>query len=325
MVNLVEMCPYVNEIIPWPWRSFKDWNNAFYGHVLWWLQATALTVRRLWRHRLDAAISLRWNNDAPQAAALTLMFVSGAPQRVAYVDIPHDRIPFRMVDINRLITRGPVRVYLQHEVELQMELLSHLGMKPAETRLEFWTSRADEDFAAEKLRRSGLADNQLLVAFAPGAAWSYRRWPVDRFIALGRWLQETRRATVLVFAAKNERELADQIARGLIMEKTFNLAGQTTIRQMAAMLKHCRLFVGNDSGPLHVAAASGVPVAGFFGPGEFERFKPWGFEHEPIRLGFPCSPCSQDCALGDPRCIRGITLEQAKRAVARLLDPCGPE
>ncbi|MEW5901896.1 MAG: glycosyltransferase family 9 protein, partial [Acidobacteriota bacterium] len=173
---------------------------------------------------------------------------------------------------------------------------------------------------ARALRQAGLTEDQLIVAFAPGAAWSYRRWPADRFIALGRWLQETSQAAVLVFAAKNERELADQVARGLIAERTVNLAGQTTIRQMAAILRRCRLFVGNDSGPMHVAAASGVPVVGLFGAGEFERFRPWGFEHAPVRAGLPCSPCSQDCAFSDPRCIRGISLEQAKKAVARLLE-----
>jgi heptosyltransferase-2 len=324
MVNPIELCPYVDEVIPWHWKTFKGWGNAFHGHILWWIQATVLAARRLWKHRLDAAISLRWNNDAPQAAALTLMFVSGAPQRVGYVDIPYDRLPFRLIDINRLITRGPVRIYLQHEVEIQLDLLSHLGAEPAETRLEFWTSREDEEFADRVLQDAGLAGHQLLIGFAPGAAWSFKLWPADRFIALGRWLQETHQAAILVFAAKNEGRLAHRVAAGLAAGKTLNLAGRTTIRQMAALLSRCRLFVGNDSGPAHVAAASGVPVAVFFGGGEFARFRPRGFDHEPMRLGFPCSPCPRSCLLNDPRCIRGISLDRAKETIGPKLAPLRP-
>jgi ADP-heptose:LPS heptosyltransferase len=170
------------------------------------------------------------------------------------------------------------------------------------------------------LRQAGLSENDLLIAFAPGAAWSYRRWPAERFIALGHWLQETYGAHIVIFAARGEMELAGRIERGLEKARTLNLAAQTTIRQMAAVLRHCRLFIGNDSGPIHLAAGAGVPVVGFYGPGEFERFRPWGQDHEAIRLGLPCSPCSQNCVFADPRCIRGISLDQAQEIIGKKLE-----
>ena len=120
-----------------------------------------------------------------------------------------------------------------------------------------------------------------------------------------------------------ERPLALRIEQGLVKNRTLNLAGRTTIMQMAAVLRRCHLFIGNDSGPVHVAAAAGVPVVGFFGPGEYERFKPWGVRHEAIRIGLPCSPCSQDCAFDDPRCIRGISLDRAKEVIVGILKPPG--
>jgi glycogen(starch) synthase len=320
MVNLVEKCPDIDEVIPFRWRSFKNWGNAFSGHFRWWVQTTLLTARRLWRRRIDMAISLRWNNDAPQAAALTLMYTSGAPVRVAYRDVPHDRIPCRVTDINRLITRGPARSYLKPEVELQMEILSSLGAKPSAQRVRVWTGSEDEDFARDALSRAGFPPGTPIIALAPGAAWPFRRWPSDRFIALGRWLQETYGSNIVILAARNELELASRVEQGLPNDRTVSLAGKTTIRQMAAVLRHCRLFIGNDSGPMHVAAGVGIPVVGFFGPGEYERFKPGGVDHEAIRLGLPCSPCSQDCAFNDPRCIRGISLERAKEVISRKLN-----
>ncbi len=319
MVNPIELCPYVDEIIPWHWKTLKKWGNAFNGHLLWWLQSTVLAARQLWKNRPDAAISLRWNNDAPQAATLTLMFVSGAPQRVAYLDIPHDRVPYRVVDINRLITRGPLRIFLQHEVEIQMDLLSHLGAPPAETGLEFWTSTEDGDFADRALEEAGMSGYPRLIGFAPGGAWSLKQWPADRFIALGRWLQEAHQAAIVIFAARSEKDLANRLAAGLVADKTLNMAGRTTIRQMAALLARCHLFVGNDSGPAHVAAASGVPVAVFFGGGEFTRFRPRGSEHLPFRLDLPCSPCPRYCLLDDPRCVKGIPLDHVKEVISKKL------
>jgi glycogen(starch) synthase len=320
MVSLVARCPYVNEVIPYRWRSFRDWGTAFSGHPRWWLQAAWLSARRLWKRRIDLAVSLRWNNDAPQAAALTLMFASGALERAAFRDRPRDHIPYRVYDINRLITCGPVRTFLKHEVEFQLEILSSIGGTPADTRVEIWTSQADEDFAQDLLGRAGLPESAPLVAMAPGAAWPFRRWPEERFVDLGRWLQEEYGANIAILAAPNEAELAGRIERGLIKGRTLNLAGRTTIMQMAAVLRRCRLFIGNDSGPVHVAAGVGIPVVGFFGPGEYERFRPWGAGHEAIRLGLPCSPCSQDCAFNDPRCIRGISLDRAKKVIAGKME-----
>ena len=323
MASLVAGCPYIDEVIPFRWRSFKDWGTAFSGHPRWWLQAAWLSARRLWKHQIDMAVSLRWNNDAPQAAALTLMLTSGARERVAYRDTPHDLIPYRVFDINRLITRGPVRTFLEPEVEMQMEILRSLGAAPSDTRLEVWTSPADEDFAQDLLNRTGFPKGLPLIALAPGAAWPFRRWPQDRYISLGRWLQEDYAASVVILAAPMERPLALRIEQGLVKNRTLNLAGRTTIMQMAAVLRRCHLFIGNDSGPVHVAAAAGVPVVGFFGPGEYERFKPWGVRHEAIRIGLPCSPCSQDCAFDDPRCIRGISLDRAKEVIVGILKPPG--
>ncbi len=320
MANLVERCPDIDEVIPFRWRSFKDWGNSFSGHWRWWLQTTLLTARKLWRRRIEMAISLRWNNDAPQAAALTLMLTSGAATRVAYRDLPHDRIPYRVTDINRLITRGPVRSYLKHEVDLQMEILSSLGGEPANPKVQVFTGPDDEGFVRDVLSRAGFSSEAPIIALAPGAAWPFRRWPADRFIGLGRWLQEEYGMNIVILAARNELGLARRVEQGLAKDRTLSLAGKTTIRQMAAVLRRCRLFIGNDSGPMHVAAGVGIPVVGFFGPGEYERFKPWGLDHEAIRLGLPCSPCSQECAFNAPRCIKGISLDRAKKVISRKLN-----
>ncbi len=319
MFNLIEKCPYVDAVIPFDWGASKNWDKYLQGSPQLWIQATHLAKHDLWEHNIDMAISIRWNEDPCQAASLILMYTSGADHRIAYKATPSDHTRYGWKDLNRLITCGPAKGSPKHEVEYQLDVLRFIGANPMDKRLEVWNSQDDELFAQNVLEKNKISQTDLLIAFAPGAAWSYRRWPANRFIELGIWLQETYGADILIIAAKNEQDLALQIERGLHEGQTINLAGKTTLREMASILKHCKLFIGNDSGPLHVATAAGVPVVGFYGPGEYQRFKPWGHDHEVLRLGLSCSPCSQNCIFSEPRCIRGISLSQAKKVLARKL------
>jgi ADP-heptose:LPS heptosyltransferase/glycosyltransferase involved in cell wall biosynthesis len=319
MVNIIERCPYVDEIISYNWRTVGDWQTAFRGAPGWWWSSLRASAPRLWKRRFDLAVSLRWNNDPCQAAALILMYASGAARRVAYLDAQDDfkRESLRFVD--RLITDGPVRGSPKHEVEYQLDLLRFLGGRPQSSGLETWTDASDEDAAGKIIAGPGLSDGGPLVALAPGARWSFRRWPPDRFAELGAWLQDEFRARILILAGKSERPVANLIESRLRGGRTANLAGRTTLRQMAAILKRCDLFIGIDSGPMHVAAAAGIPTVGLFGAGEYGRFRPWGTAHDVIRLGLTCYPCSESCLFDRALCIEGITVDQVKRVLSEKL------
>ncbi|MDH5385847.1 MAG: glycosyltransferase, partial [Candidatus Aminicenantes bacterium] len=324
MFNLLEKCPYTNEVLTFDWRAVKNWNISFNGCIQWWLQSVGVAKRSLWKHHLNMAISTRWNNDPCQAASIILMYMSGASLRIGYKDAPQDQKRYRLKGLNRFLTQGPLRGFPQHEVERQLDILRFLGANPIDSGLEVWTTQEDEFFAQDVLNRFNLADTDLLIAFAPGATWSFRRWPSSRFIELGKWLQENYGASILLIGGKGEQKLSHHIERGMHSGQTVNLVGKTTLREMASVLKHCKLFIGNDSGPLHVATAAGVPVVGLFGPGEYQRFKPWGANHEAICLGLSCSPCSQNCLFNEPRCIKGITVDQVKRVLSKMLESLLP-
>jgi heptosyltransferase-2 len=325
MLNLVEKCPYVDDVFPFEWGSPQKREKYLRGSPRWWIQAFRTARRNFWKYPLDMAISTRWNEDPCQAASLILMYASGAVRRVAYKAGSPERMRYGWKDLERLISEGPVRGFPKHEVEQQLDILRFLGEEPEETRLEVWSSPEDDRFAQKMLDTDSIDQTIGLIAFAPGAAWPFRRWPAHRFTELGEWLQEKYKVSILIFAAKNEEDLALEIEKGLKKGKTLNLAGKTTLREMAALLKCCKLFIGNDSGPLHIAAAAGIPVIGFYGPGEYHRFKPWGKNHEALWLHLSCSPCSQNCLFGEPRCIQGISLSQIKNLLmtkmSSILDP----
>jgi len=319
MFNLIEKCPYIDHVIPFDWGAGKKWDNYLRGAPLWWAGSSRLAKKEFWDRPIDMAISARWNEDPCQAASLILMYSSGARDRIAYKATSKDSMRYGWKDLNRLITRGPVREFPKHEVEHQLDILRFIGGDPGDDRLEVWTDPEDDQYAQSILEKKAFGHTDVLIAFAPGAAWPFRRWPSDRFIQLGQWLQKIYEANILILAGKNEQELALKIEKGLQPEKTINLAGKTSLREMASILKHCNLFIGNDSGPLHIATAAGTPAVGFYGPGEYHRFKPWGMNHDTLRIGLTCSPCSQNCKFHEPRCIEGIPLSQTKKLLIRKL------
>lgn len=319
MFNLIEKCPYIDHVIPFDWGAGKKWDTYLRGAPHWWAKSSRLAQKEFWDQPLDMAISARWNEDPCQAASLILMYTSGAKDRIAYKATSQEPMRYGWKDLNRLITRGPVREFPKHEVEHQLDILRFIGGDPEDDRLEVWTAPEDEQYAQSILEKKAFGRTDVLIAFAPGAAWSFRRWPSDRFIQLGQWLQKIYEANILILAGKNEQELALKIEKGLLSEKTINLAGKTSLREMASILKHCNLFIGNDSGPLHIATAAGTPAVGFYGPGEYHRFKPWGVNHDTLRIGLSCSPCSQNCKFHEPRCIEGISLSQTKKLLIRKL------
>ncbi|MBN1940252.1 MAG: glycosyltransferase family 9 protein, partial [Candidatus Aminicenantes bacterium] len=321
MVDVVKACPDVDEVIPFPFRACPDWKLSFNGNFFLWRKAAALARRDFAKRRFDLAVSLRWNDDATQAASLILAAACGAPRLAAFLNPPDIQKLKGKHSVNRLITEGPYRGAARHEIEYQADILRSLGAEPGEPRLDVWTTPEDEKKAGELLAEAGIVSGETLVALAPGAAWEYRRWPVERFVEVGRWLQAAHRARVLILAGKAEEALAAEIEKGLDPARTVNLAGRTTIREMAAVLKSCRYFLGNDSGPMHVAVAAGVRVVGLFGPGDYVRFRPWGSGHAVVHLGLTCNPCSENCLFSEARCIQGITVDMAEGALRSVLGP----
>ncbi len=319
MLDLIKKCPYIDHVISFDWAAGKNWDNYLRGSPYWWTLSSSLAKKELWSRPLDMAISARWNEDPCQAASLILMYASGAKDRIAYKATSQDTLRYGWKDLNRLITRGPAREFSKHEVEHQLDILRFIGGNPEDDHLEVWTDPEDDRYAQSILEKKAVGRSDVLIAFAPGAAWPFRRWPLERFIQLGEWLQKIYEANILILAGKNEQELASRIEKGLLPEKTINLAGKTSLREMASILKHCNLFIGNDSGPLHIATAAGTPAVGFYGPGEYQRFMPWGSNHDTLRIGLACSPCSQNCKFHEPRCIEGISLNQAKKLLIRKL------
>jgi len=171
-------------------------------------------------------------------------------------------------------------------------------------------------------KKSGLEKfPQPVFGMAPGAEYGpAKRWLADRFIAAAREVQKLTSCAWLIFGGANDAQIAGQIEPA-IRHSSFairNLCGQTSLRELMALLKSCRVLLTNDSGPMHVAAALGVPVVAPFGSTSPELTGP-GLpgdpRHRPLKSGVPCSPCfRRECPI-DFRCMNGIRVESAVTAV----------
>jgi heptosyltransferase-2 len=179
----------------------------------------------------------------------------------------------------------------------------------------------DEDWksAKEILRAHGIADGQLVVGLNPGAHYGgSKRWFSDRYAAVADELVRRHAVHVVIFGAAGERQIAEQIAQDMKSVPVI-LAGETTLGQLMGLIKECRLFITNDSGPMHLAAALDVPQLAIFGSTSEIATGPLSSQAEVIKHPVDCNPCFlRECPI-DFRCMNLISVERVLSAAERKL------
>lgn len=324
--NLVELCPYVNEVLTYDWNTPRR-NRQLRRHG----RALKLAWKHLWRRHFDLAIVPRWAAD--HCHATFVAYFSGAPWRVGYSEKVTDLKQRANSGFDRLLTHVLDDNTMKHEVEHNLDVIRFLGGRVQEERLELWVGEEDEVFAEQVLKSSDALPDDLLIAFGPGAREPKRTWPLSNFVELGAWLKREYEARIMVVGGPGEEPLGQQLQRQL-GDRVINAVGRTTLRQTGALLKQCHLYVGNDAGPLHMAAAASVSVVEIschpldgspLHPRSPRRFGPWGVPYVVLQPEKALAPCSEACTAAQAHCILGVTVEQVKEAVMTLLpQQCDP-
>jgi heptosyltransferase-2 len=210
-----------------------------------------------------------------------------------------------------------------HHLHHYLHLVAALGANP-EVLAPLLAVGPDEVAAAKE--KFSVANDALWVGLNPHAEYGpAKRWPAERFLAAATEIQNLARCRWLIFGGPADTAAATTLAGSL--RQTFpsapplNLAGRTTLRELCALLKFCRVLLTNDSGPMHVAAAVGTPVVAIFGSTAPELTGP-GLPGDPrhclLRSETPCAPCfRRECPI-DFRCMTSIRVERVVEAVLKV-------
>ncbi len=218
-------------------------------------------------------------------------FLIGAPKRLAVEYLRMDRQNLGFLNNLRIKENDEL-----HNVEENLKMVSLLtGKQPGEpSPLKFPLREADENFAEEFLTENKIEYN-LIVGFHPGCSTLKnhvnRRWPPLYFSSLAKKiLREFEEAHILIFGGRDENTLKNKIHADISSERA-HIVTTETIAQTAALIKKCNLFVTNDSGLMHIAAAMQTKIIALIGPTNLNYIRPWKAKHVVASLNLSCSPC----------------------------------
>jgi ADP-heptose:LPS heptosyltransferase len=277
-------------------------------------------ARRLWRGRFDVAVDL---HGGPRAAWFA--WASGAPMRIGY------RIAGRSWMYTHVVERA-ADLAPRHSVRNQFDLLAPLGINlcdPALNPVEMADDPVVTARLEQRLRDADIGPEHELAVIHVSAGNAFRRWPVDSFTTLVTALagrDPNRR--VMLLSGPSDRAAAEAVARGA--RERLGAAGRAVAwgefdpAEIRALAARAAVYIGGDSGPLHVAATTRTPIVQLFGPTLPERSMPWrspAYYAEAVDMGsLRCRPCHQrTCEPGDFRCLTGITPERVVAAAERAM------
>ncbi|MEW6660092.1 MAG: glycosyltransferase family 9 protein [Thermodesulfobacteriota bacterium] len=280
--SLVAHNPHLAGIIPFPgrgWRLFP-------------------LMRELRSRQYDLAIILHGND--PEATLLA--WSTGSP----YI-IGSGGSPFCFAYSENIDRQDP----FEHAIERRLNFVRPLGADTADKRMQFFLSSRELIRAEVLTIRHFGGSPSLLVAFHPFGSGAYKWWPLESYAALGNYLHETYGAAILIISGPGDLQEAEVLAARLAGPTL--VTGGRPLPEVAAFLKQCRLFVGNDSGPLHLALALGVPSIALLGADHPRRIGPyqvdWGtflYRKEEV--------CRQEHCLNrgcpDNRCLQAIKVAE---------------
>lgn len=209
----------------------------------------------------------------------------------------------------------PWRQIPMHAVDRNLVLAAHVGADITKPAFRFPDFSEEAERMDRKLRALGVEQGEPLIAVAPVDRNRLRSWPLERFSEAALQLVKMGAGRIVLIATAGQQDmlqpLIEKLPSGLV-----NLVGQTTIRELAVILRRVQLLLANDSAPLHIAAAMGTPVIGLFGPTSIARARPFGEGHRALRVELPCSPCEQKVCINKNQyeCLTAISVEQVVRA-----------
>ncbi len=275
------------------------------------------------RKKFDCSINFYPSNRRDYNLAAYLV---GSPVRIGHRYVIRD-----LAELNFLKNRTVREDDSLHNVEEDLRLLEFLGVRTTRAYpLDFFATEDELHFTDGWIRERRL-EGRMLVGMHPGASafknHARKKWPEASFAALIDILSsELKDSIFLLFGGPEEHDLRKTVRASVLNKKNVLSVDSLSVRQASSLMMRCRLFISNDSGPMHMAAAARVPVVAIFGPTNPVWVRPWGVPHRVVRACESCNPCFRYSPLSmrcvesrDFACLREITVEQVYNACVDLL------
>jgi ADP-heptose:LPS heptosyltransferase len=215
-----------------------------------------------------------------------------------------------------------------HAVARYLDILSNHSVKTGSASPGIKLLPHETDFADEFLTKHGVDVCDLVIGIHPGGGWTYKLWDVEKFAILADELNRVYNAKLLIFAGDDEHKLQERMIS--LMKSPPITVRNLKLRELAALIQRCHLYIGNDTGPMHIAAAVGTQVIAIFGPTDAGRSGPYGSQHVVVSETVKCSPCHPGsnpggCNRGRCLALESISPERAIRVAERILNEKTPE
>lgn len=210
----------------------------------------------------------------------------------------------------------------KHELEYNLDLVRFLGIEARDKNLFMPIKEESEKYVEELLKKEGIEENSKLLAIHPGASCPSKIWPEVRFVEVADKLIEKYSFQVLIIAGSRDLNLAQNLIKNM-KYKAINLVGKTSISQLASVLKRCKLFISNDSGPVHIASAVGTPVISIFGRSQKglgpNRWGPLGKKDKFLHKDIGCIECLAHNCVKRFRCLDAISVDDVVKVAEEVL------
>jgi heptosyltransferase II len=261
--------------------------------------------KHLREERFDLAILFQ---NAIEAAIMA--YLAGIPQRMGYMTDCRSPLLTSAVPLgvtNRIL----------HHTDYYLSMLEYYGIRGGKGRLILECTSPEKAWAKKEL-----FSHRIWIGINPGAAYgSAKRWYPERFAAVADTLAQDMKAGILITGGPGEKRIGSEIEAAL-HSPCLNLIGKTTVRQMMAVISRCALFVTNDSGPMHVAAAFGIPIVALFGSTDPITTSPRSDKVRIVRKRLPCAPCLKRRCPTDHACMETISVDDVVEAARSLQLNC---
>ena len=266
------------------------------------------TLRMIFQKKYDLIVGLR---DDWLTLLCSLIYMPSARA---------DRGTVRLImKLKRIFSFSKRDSNINHEVDTNLITVEMAGIQPIRALPCIFISEEERKAASDILSSFHIQERKYVV-ISPGAKWQYRQWNTEKFALLADNIKNRFNLNIIISGSEEEYDTAENMSK-LMKEKNINIAGKTTIKQLAALIEKAVLVIANDGGIGHIASALNVPVIALFGPQDPGKFGPWSDNSIVFHKKVDCFPCSQKkCKLKNDPCIHRIETDEVFSGVKNILE-----